>query len=373
MGGAAGSGGGAGAPLAGASNIEYPSRSDVIEVLGRVNQQFAAKWPDPSAPLPGNRPSNIWTRGVYYEGLMALYAITQAEAYRSYAIDWSEANDWALRSPVTNADNQCAGQTYLELYRLAGKTDDRQIAAVVASANTMVEAQANDAWTWVDAIQMSMPVFAELGALTAEPAYLEKMHALYDHTRNVEGGGLYDAEAHLWWRDAQWKPAQQLTPSGKSVYWSRGNGWVFAALARVLEKLPETAAHRAVYAADFVDMASALLELQRADGLWNPSLIDAAHFGGPELTGTALFTFGMAWGIRRGLLAEATYAPVVNKAWQGMLAVSVHPNGFLGYVQSTGDDPSDGQPLSFDRIPDFEDYGVGCFLLAGSALAQLGH
>jgi unsaturated rhamnogalacturonyl hydrolase len=372
LGGAGASGAAAGgAPVGGATGLSYPARADLIEVLARVNQQFADKWPDTSAPLPGNRPSNIWTRGVYYEGLMALYRITQSASYRSYALDWAKANAWALRSPATNADNQCAGQTYLELYELDAAADKTQIAAVLASADAMVKSSSSSDWTWVDAIQMSMPVFAKLGVLTADAAYFTKMYALYSHTRNDEGGGLYDTKAHLWWRDAKWKPDQQLTPSGKNVYWSRGNGWAFAALARVLDKLPEDAPNRGVYLADFVDMAEALRAVQRADGLWNPSLADAAHFGGPELSGTALFTFGMAWGIRRGVLAEATYANVVNKAWQGMLDVSVHPNGFLGYVQSSGEDPSDGQPLSFDGVPDFEDFGVGCFLLAGSALAEL--
>ena len=46
-------------------------------------------------------------------------------------------------------------------------------------------------------------------------------------------------------------------------------------------------------------------------------------------------------------------------------------DGFLGYMQSTGDDPSDGQPLSASKVPDFEDYGVGCVLLGGSELAKL--
>jgi rhamnogalacturonyl hydrolase YesR len=118
-------------------------------------------------------------------------------------------------------------------------------------------------------------------------------------------------------------------------------------------------------------MAEALLQRQRDDGLWNPSLDDPEHFGGPELTGTALFVYGMAWGVRSGLLEEALYGPAIIDAWNGMLTVSVHPTGFLGYVQSTGEDPSDGQPLGYDKQPDFEDYGVGCFLLAGSELARL--
>jgi hypothetical protein len=38
---------------------------------------FHEEYPDPSLPIVTNitRPSNIWTRGVYYEGLMKLYGI----------------------------------------------------------------------------------------------------------------------------------------------------------------------------------------------------------------------------------------------------------------------------------------------------------
>jgi hypothetical protein len=50
---------------------------------------------------------------------------------------------------------------------------------------------------------------------------------------------------------------------------------------------------------------------------------------------------------------------------------ALHDNGFLGWVQGTGKEPKDGQPLSYDKVPDFEDYGLGCFLLAGSELYQI--
>ena len=46
-----------------------------------------------------------------------------------------------------------------------------------------------------------------------------------------------------------------------------------------------------------------------------------------------------------------------------MVKDAVHPNGFLGYVQGTGKEPKDGQPVTYKSVPDFEDYGVGCFLL----------
>ena len=50
---------------------------------------------------------------------------------------------------------------------------------------------------------------------------------------------------------------------------------------------------------------------------------------------------------------------------------AVHPNGFLGLVQGTGKEPKDSQPVTYDKVPDFEDFGVGCFLLAGSEVYKL--
>jgi rhamnogalacturonyl hydrolase YesR len=352
------------------SSNPYPPRSELIEVLERANRQFVSKWPDPAALLPGNRPSHIWTRAVYFEGLLALHEVAPRAEHLAYALDWAEFHDWSLRAPVTNADNQCAGQIYFDLFELDGKKDIARIAETERSLAAMLDGDTSGDWTWIDAIQMSMPLWARFGAHTGEPRYLEKMHALYTHTKQVEGGGLYDGQTHLWWRDAKWKPDQALSPNGKPVVWSRGNGWVIAALARVLARLPEGAAHRAEYERDLRDMAAALALVQRSDGFWAPNLADPNHFGGPELSGTALFTYALAFGVRTSLLDEATYGPVVRKAWSALRS-AVRDDGFLGYVQSTGDDPSDGQPLSADKQPDFEDFGVGCFLLAGSEVVRL--
>jgi hypothetical protein len=54
-----------------------------------------------------------------------------------------------------------------------------------------------------------------------------------------------------------------------------------------------------------------------------------------------------------------------------MVTDALHPNGFLGYVQSTAKQPSDGQPVTYDKAPNFEDYGLGAFLLAGSEIYRL--
>ena len=118
-------------------------------------------------------------------------------------------------------------------------------------------------------------------------------------------------------------------------------------------------------------MSAALIKLQREDGFWNVSLHDATHFGGKETSGTSLFTYGFAWGINNGILDKSVYKPAVVKAWNAMTKDVVHPDGMLGFVQGTGKEPKDGQPVNYDHIPDFEDYGLGCFLLAGSEVYKL--
>ena len=115
-------------------------------------------------------------------------------------------------------------------------------------------------------------------------------------------------------------------------------------------------------------MAAKLASIQRSDGFWNVDLGDAKDFPGPETTGTAMFTYAITWGINHGILPAATYRPVVEKAWNGMVKTAVHSTGLLGFCQGTGQRPSDGQPIKSTSVTAV---GVGAFLLAGSQLATL--
>jgi unsaturated rhamnogalacturonyl hydrolase len=353
---------------------ELPSRESILEDMRLANRYFMEKWPDPGEIIVTNiaRPSNIWTRAVYYEGLVALHDLDPRPEYYEYAVAWGEAHDWDLRDGNTytrNADDQAAGQTYIDLYRI--DPEPERIRAIKASIDSMMATDEVEDWDWIDAIQMAMPVFAKLGVLYDDEAYFERMWEMYRFTRDEHGdNGLFNPDDGLWWRDADFDPPH-TSPRGEDVYWSRGNGWVLMALARVLDTIPEDAPHRDLYVRDFRAMAGALSRLQRDDGFWNVSLHDPEHFGGPETSGTAMFAYGMAWGINNGLLDEGVYRPVVARAWHALSGEALHDDGFLGYVQSTGKQPSAGQPVTYDRQPDFEDYGLGAFLLAGTEVYEL--
>lgn len=365
------------ATTAGAQTI--PSKKSVLAAMQLTNTYFMNKWPDAGKTIITNkeRKSSIWTRAVYYEGLMALHTTdskkSNRKTYQAYAMQWGDKHQWTLNGTTNtrNADNHCAGQTYYDVFKLTGSKKHYMLDSIKYSIDKMKATARIDDWSWIDALQMAMPVFVRLGIQYKDTSYFNRMYAMYAFTKYNHGGkGLYNPEDKLWWRDKDFV-APYKEPNGQDCYWSRGNGWVVAALVRTLDMLPKTDPHYNEYLQDYKDMCAALLPLQRNDGLWNVSLHDSTHFGGKEMTGTALFAYGFAYGINKGILDKNTYLPATINAWNAMVKDCVHPNGFLGWVQGTGKEPKDGQPLSYDKVPDFEDYGLGCFLLAGSEVYKL--
>src|SRR5687767_798739 len=160
---------------------QLPSKKSVLKAMRLTNQYFMNKWPDPGKSIVTNieRPSNIWTRAVYYEGLMALYQIDKKKAYYNYAVDWGTKHKWGLRSGITtrNADNQCCGQTYIDLYRIDKKPE--RVKDIRASIDSMKATSKIDDWNWIDALQMAMPVFVKLGVLYNDTSYFNRMYDMY--------------------------------------------------------------------------------------------------------------------------------------------------------------------------------------------------
>lgn len=344
----------------------------VVDDMKVANSYFMEKHPDPTQPtfVKRKRPSSLWTRGVYFEGLMALNDISPDKSYVDYVDRWAAFHKWTPRNgtTTTNADDQCCTQTYLMRYQQVGGKE--KMDSVVENFRRQMATGRVDYWTWIDAIQMAMPAYAHLSELTGDKTYIDYAMKLYMWTRNECGGGLWNDADGLWWRDADFVPPYAES-DGNRCYWSRGNGWVYVALIRVMDHLPKSDSHYKALKKDFIKMSQALAACQRADGFWNVSLHSPSTFGGRETSGTSLFLAGMSWGIRNGLLPANQYLTVCNKAWRALASEAVHENGFLGYVQGTGKEPKDGQPTRRDREPDFDDFGLGCFLLGGAEYYKL--
>jgi unsaturated rhamnogalacturonyl hydrolase len=327
--------------------------------LAQTGQYFTAI--DRAKQLDGR----IWTWSVLYTGYSAAADTLHEPRYRDAMEKVGEAYKWGLRTPTTpNGDDMSIAQMYLELYMKDKRPE--QLAPIKTALDNVLAAPRIElgtsqriAWWWCDALYMAPPTWARLYAVTGDRKYIAYLDEEFAKTTQL----LYDPAAHLYSRDASF--IAKTEPNGQKMFWSRGEGWVMGGLARTLEFLPKDDPARAKYENQLREMSAALAKIQNKDGLWSTSLLDPSAFNNqPEISGSALITFGMAWGINNGVLDRKTYTPVVRRAWAGMLN-HIYADGRLGDIQQTG-----AQPSAFKPSASYN-YGVGGFLLAGTELHKM--
>lgn len=339
------------------------SKTEIVSLIEKVNDHWQAKNPATVRAF--------WDVAAYHTGNMEAYAITRKAAYLKYAEDWAEHNEWmgaksADKSTwkhsygetseyVLFGDWQTCFQTYADLYQL--KKDEKRITRAREVMEYEMSTSRNDYWWWSDGLYMAMPVMVKLYKITGNRQYLDKLYEYYTYANSI----MYDKEAGLYYRDARYVYPAHASVNGKKDFWARGDGWVFAALAKVLKDLPADDVHRQEYIDHYKAMAQALRNVQQPEGYWTRSLLDPAHAPGPETSGTAFFTYGMLWGINNGYLPEKEYLPVAILGWKYLAGTALQPDGAIGYVQPIGDRAIPGQVVNKNSTANF---GVGAFLLA---------
>jgi unsaturated rhamnogalacturonyl hydrolase len=301
-----------------------------------------------------------WTFAALYDGLLAASKTTGDSKYHDAVLHFAERSDWTLiDNRFPHADDQAFGQAYLDLY-LEDKKPVRMADTKATMDRLIVRPDDPDKllWWWCDALFMSPPVLLRMYEITHDKKYLDYM----DHEWWLTSASLYNQDNHLYFRDSRYFTQKQA--NGKPIFWSRGNGWVMGALVNVLQILPKDYPSRPKYVAQFREMAAEIAKIQSADGLWRSGLLDPDAYDLSEVSGSAFFTFGIAYGINEKILDSKTYLPVVEKSWKGMLT-HIYADGRLGSIQ-----PIDGQPGKFKPSASYV-YGVGGFLLAGSEMHRL--
>lgn len=362
-----------GAPASAApASVDRPK--EILATMERVADWELAHPDQASAPNSNRQTADPlgWVVGTFYTGLTALADRSANPRYADAVLALGKRTNWALGPRPFHADDYEVAQNWVWAYRRAH--DPHMIAAVRQRFDSIIAANVTDSlqmvpvtqpgggcfrrWCWCDALFMGPMGWISLSQAVKDPRYL----AYADKEFRATTSFLFDFGEALYYRDSNY--FGKTGPHGEKIFWSRGNGWVYAALARILTALPANSPSRPYYQDLFLKMSRKLVTLQKPDGSWAPSLLDPRSDTPPETSGTGFFTYGLAWGVHAGLLKDPAYRRAAERGWS-LLGKAVQADGKLGWVQQVGSAP-DGVAAD-----DTQPFGVGAFLLAGSAMIAL--
>lgn len=350
-------------------NASAQTAEEALQTVIKVNDHWTSTHSPEVTPF--------WHQAVYQTGNMEAYKLTRKKEYRDFAERWAEHNNWSgatEKDPakwkysygesaeyVLFGDWQCCFQTYADLYEL--QPEPKKIARAREVMEHAMSLQNRDWWWWADALYMAMPVMSKYYKLTGNDMYLRKMYTYFDYADQL----MFDTEEHFYYRDARYVWPEHKSVNGKKDFWARGDGWVLAGLAKVLADVPDAWCQKGFFETRFRQLAYAAKQSQQPQGHWSRSLLDEKCAPGYETSGTALFTYGLAWGVNHGLLNRALYDKTIRNAWRYLTNVALQKDGSVGYVQPIGDRAIPGQVISKESVQDF---GTGVFLLAACEMCR---
>ena len=323
---------------------------------------------------------SFWDPAAYHTGNMEVYKLLKDDKQLDYTRRWAYHNNWSGATEadpsrwkyanygegkdyVLFGDWQVCFQTYIDLYNLAianGGTDADNYFMVKRAKEVMhyeAYSKKDDYWWWSDALYMVMRVMTKMYKLTGDVQYLDKLYENLLYSDRI----MLDQETGLYFRDARYVYPNHKSVNGKKDFWARGDGWVLAGLAKVLQDLPKDYKHYKFFVDKFQRLADIVAKTQQKDGYWTRSILDPNHAPGPETSGTAFFAYGIMWGVNNGFLAKKDYKKCIDRAWQYISETAVQADGKVGYVQPIGDRAIPGQTVDANSQANF---GVGAVLLA---------
>ena len=351
-------------PLFAEDPVSKPGMTNPVKALadrvrGNINRQ------------PLRFPNQHWVRGAYYAGLMAMYESTSDRAYLNDCLKWGKQVSWQIKEQgggpyESGAYPLICGQIWYGCYR--AENDETMIQPTLAFLeDPKVENPLSAPGKWylentghrfVDGLFTAPPMLAMLYQMTGDEKYVQWMDACFWDVH----GEIFDHDAGLFYRDA--RSISRKTKNGKKVLWSRGNGWAFGGLTRILKVLPSEHPSYPKYKSLYLKMAESLAKRQQPDGFWRPNLDDSEQHNVWESSGTGFFTYGIAWGINSGILDRDRFLPVAKNGWTALVSV-VNEDGKVGWSQPAGGGP--GKVTEADTSK----FGTGIFLLAASEVFLL--
>ena len=302
----------------------FPAGADPVEIGNRVGNRLL----ETKHQLYGSK-------GIHYAEVCTWYgALRFAKATGNEELlgklrarfDYLAEKEKDLLPPPVHVDQNMFGCLPLRLYAITGQKSYLDMGLMYADTqwtlpeNATAEEKAfqdkDYTWQtrlWIDDMFMITIVQKEAYLRTGDKKYLDRAAremVMYLDELQRDNGLFYHAP-------------------DVPYCWSRGDGWMAVGMADLLGLLPEGHECREAIMKGYLKMMEGLRANINKDGIWN-QVIDEKDFWS-ESSGSAMFTYAMIRGVRNGWLDEATYAPIVRRAWLSICNY-VLPNGDVDEV-----------------------------------------
>ncbi len=337
-----------------------------------------------------------YTHGLVLLGMEQLFNQTGNAAYAKYIQAYADHFIGADGSIDTfaitefNIDSILAGRILFFLYERTGDTRYRKaMDSLRLQLKWHPRTHSGGFWhkrkypwqIWLDGLYMAQPFYTQYErSFGDDPAAFDDIVSQFvvieQKTRDAKTGLLY----HGWDESALQSWADHET--GRSPgFWSRAMGWYAMAIVDTTEQLPAGHEGRELLRGILKRLVDALIPFQHESGLWYQVPDQGARKGNwLEASGSAMFVYAIAKGVRLGLL-DGDYAVVSRNGYAGLLAQiistdadgTVHVNDICRSAGLGGTPYRDGSYeyyVSTDRVSD-DAHGIGAFLLAAGEMARL--
>jgi len=232
-----------------------------------------------------------------------------------------------------NLDNLSSGRLLFALYRKATDAKQRErygkaLQLLRSQLRTQPRTSDGGFWhkkiyphqMWLDGLYMAAPFMAELAGTLNEPALYDdvakQLRLMEQHARDPKTGLLF----HAWDESKQQRWANAMTGTS-AEFWGRSVGWYAMALVDVLEVFPEKHPKRPEIMAALQRVATAVAAVQDKErGVWWQVLDKPGSPGNyREASVTAMLTYALTKGVRRGWLDETKLESVAERGYAGLV------------------------------------------------------
>ncbi|MHA1229095.1 MAG: glycoside hydrolase family 88/105 protein [Candidatus Helarchaeota archaeon] len=303
-----------------------------------------------------------WGKGIMLEGLLYAYDSTNDKRYLDFVRYWTDqsiytqTNDGVFsHGETTIGDSSAIGISVLYFYNLTN--DSFYLDAAVKNMKYLLNIpprtidgglshRASNVELWIDTVYMVCPFLAKLGMILENDTLInEAVSQLLIHDKYLKDPktSLY---RHIWSQDGNYDDPN---------LWSRGIGWITAAISEVLYIIPNSHSNYSTLIKILQKSVHSISQYQDPSGLWHTIINDSNTQ--LETSCSTLFAYSIALALNNSWIEDEGNKSVAIKAFNAVIN-KVDPFGVVRGVSGGTGWNSYNTPI-YDRAIS---WGQGLFL-----------